>query len=69
MPEKPQDSRDQQMQRVNAALQILSSEELRKLISDLEDGVARYDRANMVIEAARASRSAAMSQFPLPDEQ
>jgi len=69
MSDQSKNDREQDIERVNAALQILSGTELRRLVEDLEAGVDRYDRANLVIEAARASRSAAMSQIPRRDDE
>jgi hypothetical protein len=68
MPDQSNDDREKNIERVNVALQVLSGTELRKLVEDLESGVARYNRANLVIEAARASRSGAMSQLPQRDD-
>jgi len=68
MTSQSDDDRQQNIERVHVALQILSGTELRRLAEDLEAGVARYERANVVIEAARASRSIAMSQIPRRDD-
>lgn len=68
MPDQSNDDRETNIERVNVALQVLSGTELRKLVEDLESGVARYNRANLVIEAARTSRSGAMSQLPQRDD-
>lgn len=49
MTDQSSENREQHMARVSAALQVLTGEELLKLVEYLEDGVARYERANLVM--------------------
>lgn len=67
MPDNSDDSRDQQIVRLNAALQILSGKELRDLVADLENGVARNDRAYFAIAKAKALRPANDLTDPIPE--
>jgi hypothetical protein len=43
------ESKEQKDARENAALQILSVDELRKLIEQVEAAIVRYDRADLKI--------------------
>jgi hypothetical protein len=58
------ESRERKKARENAALEILSVDELRKLIEQVEAAIVRYDRADLKIITLDAPSPAAVLSTP-----
>jgi hypothetical protein len=60
------ESRGRKNARENAALEILSVDELRKLIEQVEAAIVRYDRADLKITTPDALTPATVLPVPFP---